>query len=101
MQTPENRELLTKWLEQIWNDCGRHLKDIELKFMKSSVDIFSAVVGSGADFPSIYVLERSIPILIELYHSKKNDVTSCVSVLNFTSALLRDAPEPVISPGCY
>jgi hypothetical protein len=32
--------------------------------MTSSVDIFSAVVASGADFPAIFVLDRAVPVTI-------------------------------------
>jgi hypothetical protein len=39
LQTPENRALLTKWLDKIWTDCGRHLRDLELKFMASRCNI--------------------------------------------------------------
>jgi hypothetical protein len=99
VQTPENRTLLTKWLDKIWTDCGRHLKDLELKFMTSSVEIFASVVASAADFPAIFVLDRAVPILIELYHSKSSDSSNCISILRHLSQLIKDAPKPVTSPG--
>ena len=99
VQTPENRTLLTKWLDKIWTDCGRHLKDLELKFMASSVDIFASVVASSADFPALFVLDRALPILIDLYHSKASDAASCASILRHLSNLIKDAPRPVATPG--
>ena len=101
VQTPENRTWLTKWLETIWADCGRHLKDLHLKFMTSSVDIFSSVVASKSDFPAIFVLDRAMPILLELYQSKKGDISNCVAILEFVSKLLKDSPQPVAAPGWY
>ena len=67
--------------------------------MTSSVDIFSSVVASKTDFPAIFVLERVIPILLELYRSNKGDVANCVSILGFASKLLKDSPQPVATPG--
>ena len=81
---------MTKWLDKIWTDCGRHLKDLELKFMTSSIEIFSAVIGSTADFPAIFVL----------YRTKSTDSSSnCVSILRHISQLIKHAPSPVITPG--
>ena len=91
---------MTKWLDKIWTDCGHHLKDLELKFMTSSIEIFSAVIGSTADFPAIFVLDRAIPILVELYRTKSTDSSSnCVSILRHISQLIKHAPSPVITPG--
>ena len=36
----------------IWQDIGRHLKDIELKFMSLSVDILVDVISTSKPFPS-------------------------------------------------
>ncbi len=43
IQTPENRAVHTKWLESIWNDCGRHLADIEMKFMTSRYNLIPLI----------------------------------------------------------
>ena len=67
--------------------------------MTSSVEIFASVVASKTDFAAIFVLDRSIPILLELYQSKKGDVSNSVSILGFVSKLLKDSPQPVATPG--
>ena len=40
------------WLDLIWQDIGRHLKDIELKFMSLSVDILVDVISTSKSYPS-------------------------------------------------
>ena len=42
VQSLDNRNIIENWLETIWQDIGRHLKDIELKFMSLSIDILKA-----------------------------------------------------------
>ena len=66
LQTQENREIMEKWLNKIWSDVGRHLKDIELKFMSLSIEILKDVISTSAAFPSTFMLEKSMPILIQV-----------------------------------
>jgi hypothetical protein len=58
-------------------------------------------VASSADFPAIFVLDKAMPVLVELYHSKSGDVTGCTSILRHASRLTKDAPPPVQSPGKF
>ena len=65
--TTENSEILEKWLNMIWNDTGRHLKDIELKFMSLSVEILVDVIGTQKEIPSAFMLEKAMPILLQIF----------------------------------
>ena len=59
VQTPENRAQLDKWMiDLIWDDCGRHLKDIELKLMSLTVDILAALVNQTGDYPISVITSR-------------------------------------------
>ena len=64
---PENSEILDKWLNMIWNDTGRHLKDIELKFMSLSVDILVDVISCQKETPGAFMLEKALPILLQIF----------------------------------
>ena len=63
----ENSEILDKWLNMIWNDIGRHLKDIELKLMWNSVEIMADVIGTRKEIPSAFMLEKAMPILLQIF----------------------------------
>ena len=56
------------WLDLIWQDIGRHLKDIELKFMSLSVDILVDVISTSKSYPSgkyfFFNFLSLLPILI-------------------------------------
>ena len=65
--TTENSEILDKWLNMIWNDIGRHLKDIELKLMWNSVEIMADVIGTRKEIPSAFMLEKAMPILLQIF----------------------------------
>ena len=66
-QTTENSEILDKWLNMIWNDIGRHLKDIELKLMWNSVEIMADIIGTRKAIPSAFMLEKAMPILLQIF----------------------------------
>ena len=93
VQTQENREIMEKWLGKIWADVGRHLKDIELKFMSLSIEILKNVISTSAAFPSTFMLEKSMPILIQV-HSQSGDLTKKAAVLHFMSEILYKSAEP-------
>ena len=65
--TFENSEILDKWLNMIWNDIGRHLKDIELKLMWNSVEIMADIIGTRKEIPSAFMLEKAMPILLQIF----------------------------------
>ena len=67
IQILENREILEKWLNMVWQDIGRHLKDIELKFMSLSIDILKNVISTSAAFPSAFMLDKAMPILLQVH----------------------------------
>ena len=67
IQILENREILEKWLNMVWQDIGRHLKDIELKFMSLSIGILKNVISTSAAFPSAFMLDKAMPILLQVY----------------------------------
>ena len=67
IQILENREILEKWLNMVWQDIGRHLKDIELKFMSLSIGILKNVISTSAAFPSAFMLDKAMPILLQVH----------------------------------
>ena len=67
VQILENREILEKWLNMVWQDIGRHLKDIELKFMSLSIGILKNVISTSAAFPSAFMLDKAMPILLQVH----------------------------------
>ena len=87
-ETPENKEILEKWLDMIWNDIGRHLKDIELKFMSLTVDILVDVISTRKQIPCAFMLEKSMPILLQIFTQSESKK---VNVLHFIAKLLKDS----------
>ena len=69
--TSEERQILTGWIEKIWEDCGRHLKDIgrsggeELTLTSKSIDILSALTCGTGDYASNHVLNMAMPVILE------------------------------------
>ena len=101
LQTVENREIHEKWLEMIWKDIGRHLQDIELKFMSLTIDILVDVISTGKPYPSSFMLDRAIPILVQVYNTQENPSKQCL-ILHYISRLLKDSAEPgKVRPGWY
>jgi len=91
IQTIENRQIFEEnWLNLIWQDIGRHLKDIELKFMSLSVDILVDVISTSKSYPSAFMLDKSMPILLQLcnLHERKKP-----SILDFMSRLLKGSAD--------
>ena len=81
--TFENSEILDKWLNMIWNDIGRHLKDIELKLMWNSVEIMVDVIGTRKEIPSAFMLEKAMPILLQIFsQSEAKKVIFCQNKLD-------------------
>ena len=79
----ENSEILDKWLNMIWNDIGRHLKDIELKLMWNSVEIMVDVIGTRKEIPSAFMLEKAMPILLQIFsQSEAKKVIFCQNKLD-------------------
>ena len=89
IQSQENREIIESWLNAIWNDIGRHLKDIELKFMSLSVNILRNVISTSAAFPSAFMLDKAMPILLQVYN--QSDISKKASVLNSIAQLLHNS----------
>ena len=72
VQTPENRAQLEKWLSGIWDDTGRHLKDIELKLMSVAVDILAAVAScSGGGYPVYFIVSRTMPLILQVINLRE------------------------------
>merc|ERR1719219_1505507 len=91
IQTIDNRQILEEnWLTMIWQDIGRHLKDIELKFMSLSVDILVDVISTSKPFPSAFMLDKCMPILLQLcnVHERKKP-----SILDFVARLLKGSAD--------
>ncbi len=89
-----DKEVAEKWLEMIWNDTGRHLKDIELKFMSLSVDILSSLIKTGLTYPSTFLLEKAMPILLHGFDSAGQDNKKKANVLKFIAQILDGSADP-------
>ena len=87
IQTPENRSVMEKWLEMIWDDCGRHLNDIELKLMSLTVDILAALCNQTGDYSATFVLSKSMPVILQTM-SKANETSKRITCLSFISKIL-------------
>ena len=88
IQTMENRQILEDWLNLIWQDVGRHLLDIELKFMSLTIDILVDVISTKTPFPSAFMLEKAMPILFHNFQPTKK-----AGVLFFMAKLLKDSAD--------
>merc|ERR1719510_1917698 len=92
IQILENREILEKWLNMVWQDIGRHLKDIELKFMSLSIDILKNVISTSAPFPSAFMLDKAMPILLQVH--SQSDISKKANVLYFMAQILEKSADP-------
>ena len=68
---PEDRAILCQWLEKIWEDCGRHLKELgrsggeELTLTTTSVNLLSALTCGAGHYSSNYILDKAMPIVLD------------------------------------
>jgi hypothetical protein len=93
IQSIENRQILQNWLEMIWSDIGRHLKDIELKFMSLTIDILVDIISTCKPFPSAFMLEKSMPMLFNVYKAQSSEPKKAALVLVYMSKLLKNSAD--------
>ena len=91
---PEDRNILTTWVQKIWDDCGRHLKDMvksggeELTLTSISVDVLAALTCGAGDYTSTYILDRAMPIVLDAVQKASLEENSRSSRLNFVTKLI-------------
>ncbi len=101
IQSAENRQILEKWMTQIWDDVGRHLNDIELKFSSLSIEILCDLIRTGKAFPSMFLLEKAMPVLFQVYRNQ-SDAKKKSGVLTFIAQLFtKSADSGKIRPQWY
>ena len=61
-------------------------------FMSLTVDILVAIISTGQAFPSNFMLEKSMPILLHVYRNQQNS-SKKIMILHYISRLLKDSAD--------
>ena len=95
LTVPEDDQILNNWIEKIWEDCGRHLKDIgrsgneELTLTSTSVRLLSALTCGAGEYTSTYILNKAMPIILEAVQKASLDEGNIRSLrLNYVTKLI-------------
>jgi hypothetical protein len=64
-----------------------------MKFMSLSVDIQTSVVRTKMAFPSAFILDKAMPILVQVYQSSTS-LEKKSTVLSFVAQILKHSAEP-------
>ena len=95
LMVPDDQEILCNWLDKIWEDCGRHLKELgrsggeELTLTTTSVNLLSALTCGAGHFSSNYILNKAMPIVLDaIQKASIEDGNQRPLRLNFVTKLI-------------